>query len=117
MKNVSVKLIYDESKTFAKRIKKIARKDPINFRRIQKTIDRLRLNPDKYDKALQGDSRCRFEKYIGRDLLRLVYTWCENCRKFNCVKINKCEGCGSKSANTLRLFDIYYKQDAGKLGY
>lgn len=106
MSKGSRKLIYDESLLFAEKLSKIKRKDSVTFKRVKKTIEKLLINPAGYDRALQGFHRCKFEKYVGRELARIVYTWCENCRKYDCAKVNECDDCEKKADNTLRLFDV-----------
>jgi mRNA-degrading endonuclease YafQ of YafQ-DinJ toxin-antitoxin module len=113
----SGRLIYDESDKFADKIKYIQKKDPETFRRIKAVINRLLVTPTIYDHPLQGEKKCKFVKYVGKNLARIVYNWCENCRRSNSVEVNQCADCTSKPDNTLRLFDVYYKNEANKLGY
>lgn len=117
MKIISVKLIYGPSKQFDKELNKIKENDPPIHKRIKNKIDYLLNNPESYDRVLKGDKRCKLEKYVGRGLIRIVYNWCENCRRCNCNIVNKCIDCENKPDNTLILFDVYYKNEARKRGY
>ena len=118
MRATSGKLVYDASLAFAEDLEKIQRKDNKTFDRIRKVVDRLRDYPRRYDRALKGSNQCQFEKYVGKDLARIVYTWCRQCRSCpQCPEINACDDCDNKTDNTLRLFDVFYKNEAADRGY
>lgn len=109
--------IYNESELFAERISKIKRKDLTTFNRIKSVIGRILKAPQNFDRSLHGDKKCKFEKYVGRNLARIVYTWCRQCRTSDCSEVNACGDCGNKLDNTVMFFDVFYKHEANKLGY
>lgn len=117
MSNSSGQFKYDPSELFAENLSQIQRKDPTTFKRIKDVVDRLLKNPGIFEHYLHGDKSGKLIKYVGRNLVRIVYNWCGNCRKMNATDINRCDNCDTKPDKTLRLFDVFYKHDANKLGY
>jgi hypothetical protein len=117
MRSVTADLIYSETLLYEKKIKKIKKKDPELFSRIKKVVRRLLLNPQIWDHPYHGSKKCKFVKYVGKDLARILYTWCAYCRSIGCPRINDCFDCAAKTNNTLRVFDVYYKHEARDLGY
>lgn len=109
---------YKETEKFAKSIKKIQRLDQVGFLRIKKIIDRLLDNPKLSDGSLHGDKKGQFKKYVGESGYRLIYTWCEECKRLNFQEKNDCSTyCDLFPQNTIIFMDVFHKQDFRKLGY
>ncbi|NIQ96005.1 MAG: toxin, partial [Desulfuromonadales bacterium] len=77
------KFSYHPTGGFASKLEKIRKQDPPGHSRILRVIDRLLLNPGDADGKMHGVYHGRLKKYVGRRDYRLIYHWCELCRKEN----------------------------------
>ena len=106
---------YYPTKYFTVRLKKIKRRDPQGHNRIQEVIDRLLGNPDTADGRMHGTHHGRFKKYVGRQEYRLIYYYCELCRKQNKRLEEKCSHCELVADNSVIFFEVYHKNDKKNL--
>jgi hypothetical protein len=89
--------------------------DPFGYQRIQKVIDRLLIEPKQADGKMTGLTNGRFKKYVGRRDYRIIYYWCQLCRKEN-RRLNKnCDDCPRIPNNSVIFFDLYHKKDQKKI--
>ncbi len=102
---------YYPTKYFTSRLKKIQRKDPPGHRRIQEVLGRLLENPDVADGRMTGTHHGRFKKYVGRREYRLIYYYCELCRKQNKRLEEKCGHCDLVQDNSVIFFEVYHKNE------
>jgi len=109
--------IYQPTQRFSARLKKISAHDPPGYKRIRNVIDRLLVNPDDADGQLHGANRGKFKKYVGRKEYRLVYYYCELCRKANRRLADVCEACEAMPDRSVIFFDVFHKNEKAKLGY
>ena len=106
---------YYPTKNFIVRLRKIKQRDPQGHSRIHDVIERLLENPDAADGRMHGTHRGRFKKYVGRSEYRLIYYYCELCRKQNKKLEEKCSHCELVSDKTVIFFEVYHKNEMKKL--
>jgi hypothetical protein len=109
------KYIYRPSEAFANKLDNIRKTDPKGYTRIQQVIDRLLVNPGDADGKMHGRYRGRFKKYVGHKDYRLIYYWCELCRKENRRLESACEHCESFPDQSVIFFDLYHKKDSKRV--
>ena len=103
------------SEAFSSRLEKVRVKDPVGYRRIRYVMDRILENPSEADGIMHGPYHGRFKKYVGRRDYRLIYDWCEICRKANRHLEWSCPSCEKVENNSVIFFDLYHKKDAKRL--
>lgn len=112
---------YQPTVLFKKKLTQLKISDPVGYKRIQKTIDRLLLEPRDADGKMHGVYHGRLKKYVGRKDYRLIYYWCHQCLKENnklqsncdnCMK--ECGNCQTIPDNSVIFFDLYHKKDMKK---
>lgn len=108
-------LLYKPTELFIKKLDQIKASDPFGYQRIQKVIDRLLLEPDHADGKMSGLYNGRFKKYVGRRDYRIIYYWCQLCRKENRRLDKNCDHCQAIPDNSVIFFDIYHKKDKKKI--
>ena len=106
---------YYPTHNFIVRLEKIKRRDPIGHSRIESVIKRLLENPNTADGRMHGTHRGRYKKYVGRGEYRLMYYYCELCRKQNKHLEEKCEHCELVQDNSVIFFEVYHKNEMKKL--
>lgn len=106
---------YYPTKNFADRLEKIKDRDPQGYSRIHEVIGRLLENPENADGMMHGSHRGRFKKYIGRGDYRIIYYYCELCRKHNRRLEEKCSHCEIVQDNSVIFFDVYHKNEKKRL--
>jgi hypothetical protein len=57
----------------------------------------------------------KLKKYVGRKDYRLIYYWCELCRKENRRLESACEHCKSLPDQSVIFFDLYHKKDSKRV--
>ena len=102
---------------FSRKLRKIKQHDLVGFGRVEKTLARLSSAPGESDGKMQGPHRGKLKKYAGRGGYRIIYNWCDSCRKSRHHLEGKCSSCGKIPDNSVVLHDIYHKSDAQKAGY
>ena len=107
--------LYRPMPHFERKLDNVHQTDPQGYSRIQKTIDRLLVDPGNADGKMRGLYNGRFKKYVGRRDYRLIYHWCRLCRKENARLEQKCDGCDTIPDNSVIFFDLYHKSDKKKL--
>ncbi len=107
--------IYYSTKYFASRLQRIKRKDPSGHRRIHEVLQRLLDNPDSADGRMTGIHHGRFKKYVGRRDYRLIYYYCELCRKQNKRLEEQCGHCSKVQDNSVIFFEVYHKNEMKNL--
>lgn len=106
--------LYNPTEIFVKKLDQIKNTDPPGYDRIKKVIERLLVEPDDADGKMHGIYRGRLKKYVGKRDYRIIYYWCELCRKENRRLEKKCEGCEKIPDNSVIFFDLYHKKDTKK---
>jgi hypothetical protein len=106
---------YYPTKNFIVRLKRIKRRDPQGHDRIHEVIARLLENPDDADGRMHGIHRGRFKKYVGRREYRLIYYYCELCRRQNKHREEKCGHCEMVQDNSVIFFEVYHKNEMKKI--
>lgn len=102
--------VYYPTKQFATKLEKIGRYDPPGHERIWQVIDRLLENPGDADGWMHGVHEGRLKKYVGRRDYRLIYRWCEHCRK-EARKLEHCGACGEVTDRSVVFYDVYHKNE------
>jgi hypothetical protein len=97
---------YKPIELFSKKLDQIKNTDPPGYDRIQKVIERLLAEPDDADGKMHGIYRGRFKKYVGKHDYRIIYYWCELCRKENRRLEKNCEDCQKIPDNSV-IFLIF----------
>lgn len=103
---------YHPTSCFEGKLGKIKKQDPVGFKRISQVIERLLHNPGDADGRMRGTHHSRFKKYVGRGDYRLIYEWCEICRKTNKKLEDRCSKCSEISDNSVVFFDVFHKNEA-----
>lgn len=106
---------YYPTRNFTEHLARIKRRDPVGYERIVAVVDRLLDNPDDADGMMKGEHRGRFKKYVGLKDYRLIYYYCELCRKPNKMLIDACEDCPKIGKSSVIFFEVYHKNDMRKL--
>ena len=107
--------LYQATEHFSDRLNRIKEQDPTGYKRIRKVIDRMLVNPDNADGQMHGAHRGKFKKYVGRGEYRLIYYYCELCRKANRRLADVCEGCEAIPDRSVVFFDVFHKNEKNKL--
>jgi hypothetical protein len=100
---------------FNAKMSKIEKHDPPGHSRILNVIDRLLENPGDADGWMHGEYHGLLKKYVGRRDYRLLYQWCEQCRKEGKKLEEQCGFCHQVSDNSVIFFDIYHKNEANRI--
>ncbi len=100
---------------FSAKLAKIEKHDPPGHGRILAVIDRLLEKPDDADGWMHGVHHRRLKKYVGRRNYRLIYHWCELCRKENSKLEDRCGFCPEVDDHSVIFFDLYHKNEASRL--
>ncbi|TLN24100.1 toxin [bacterium] len=93
------------------------KEDPEGAKRIKAVMERLLENPEDTDGMLAGPHRGKMKKYVGRSGYRLIYKWCDACRKLEGEVLRDCPDCGRMGDESVVFFDLFHKADAKRLGY
>jgi len=104
--------LYHPTECFNTKLEKIRKHDPPGFERIRKVIDRLLHNPGDADGRMHGMHHSRFKKYVGRRDYRLIYEWCELCRKASRKLEERCSRCEEIPDHSVVFFDVFHKNEA-----
>jgi mRNA-degrading endonuclease RelE of RelBE toxin-antitoxin system len=102
---------YYPTSSFSVKLSKIRKKDPSGYKRISKVIARLLENPSDADGVMHGKHHGRLKKYVGRRDYRIIYHWCEICRKEREKLVRQCHLCGHLSDKSVVFFDLYHKNE------
>ena len=102
---------YHPTICFVGKLDRIKKQDPTGFKRINQVIERLLNNPEDADGRMRGVHHSRFKKYVGRRDYRLIYEWCELCRKASKKLEDRCEKCDEVSDNSVVFFDVFHKNE------
>ena len=106
---------YTPTEAFSAKLSKIKKQDPPGHDRILKVIERLLQNPGDADGKMHGVYHGRMKKYVGRRDYRLIYHWCELCRKENRRREDRCGHCDEVTDHSVIFFDIYHKNELAHL--
>jgi len=80
-------------------------------------VERLLIHPEDADGQMRGHHRGTFKKYVGRNEYRIIYYYCELCRKANRRLAKACEHCETIPDHSVVFFDVFHKNESHKLGY
>lgn len=105
---------YRPTADFEKKLRKVASDNPPGYERIKSVIVRLLSNPGDADGKMKGQYGGRLKKYVGRSDYRIIYHWCEVCRKENRRIEKKCKNCDILPDKSVIFFDLYHKKDASR---
>jgi hypothetical protein len=106
---------FKPTEQFSEKFKALKATDPSGYKRISKVIERLLVNPDDADGKMHGLYNGRLKKYVGLSSYRIIYYWCELCRKENRRLKNNCEKCSEIPDHSVIFFDVYHKKDRKKM--
>jgi len=106
---------YFPTRPFSAKLTKIEKHDPPGHARILGVIDRLLHNPADADGWMHGEYHGRLKKYVGRREYRLVYHWCELCRKEGKKFEKQCGYCHEVADNSVIFFAVYHKNEANRV--
>ena len=106
---------YYPTRKFTGQLEKIRKKDLAGYERIKGVIERVLDNPGEADGVMKGEFHGRFKKYVGRRDYRLIYYYCELCRKPNKKLANVCENCEKIEETSVIFFDVYHKNEKKRL--
>lgn len=106
---------YLPTPAFAAKLGKIEKIDHSGHRRILDVIARLLEKPEDADGWMHGVHHGRLKKYVGRSGYRLIYHWCEACRKEGIKMAAACSFCPEVADHTVIFFDLYHKNEADRI--
>lgn len=115
MPDDSQRFLYRPTDDFSRKLQQIEKHDPPGHNRIRTVIDRILNNPDDADGRMHGLHHSRFKKYVGRKDYRLIYEWCEACRKLAKKLEERCHNCHELPDHSVVFFDVYHKNEAARL--
>lgn len=107
--------LYRPTEQFTRKLEKVKGSDPAGYKRIRQVIDRLLEDPGDADGKMHGLYNGRFKKYVGRRDYRIIYHWCELCRKENRRLEKQCDDCETIPDNSVIFFDLYHKNEMKKI--
>lgn len=110
------KFVYYPTPLFEGKLKKIRKNDPQGFARIRKVIDRILGSPADADGRMQVKHHSRYKKYVGKKDYRLIYEWCEHCRKQDRKREERCGHCDEIVDHSVVFFDVYHKNEMNRVG-
>ena len=108
--------LYYPTREFEEKLEKISKNDPHGFSRIRKVIERILANPEDADGRMHVRHHARFKKYVGRKDYRLIYEWCELCRKMNRKMAERCGNCHEIADHSVVFFDVFHKNEMARIG-
>ena len=103
------------TKAFEHKLGKIKKSDPQGYQRINKVIGRILDSPQEPDGVMKGVHHNRLKKYVGRGDYRIIYHWCEQCRKEQVTRELQCESCDQVKDHSVVFFDLYHKNELAHL--
>ena len=106
---------YFPTPAFSAKLARIEKIDPPGHARILGVIERLLENPADADGWMHGRHHGRLKKYVGRRDYRLIYHWCHHCRKQGRKLEERCGFCSQVQDNSVVFFDVYHKNEAGRI--
>jgi hypothetical protein len=106
---------YFPTPDFTAKLAKVEKLDPPGYSRILSVIERLLENPAAADGWMHGAHHGRLKKYVGRRDYRLIYHWCELCRKENRRLEDRCGFCREVGDHSVIFFDLYHKNEASRI--
>ena len=109
--------LFQATEHFESKLQKIRENNRKGYTRIKKVIDRILVTPDMADGQMRGPHRGKFKKYVGRREYRLIYYYCEMCRKANRRLESVCDDCETLPDQSVIFFDVYHKNEKEKLNY
>jgi len=107
--------LYKPTALFEKKLNQLKGTDPSGYERIKNVIGRLLIHPSDADGKMHGIYHGRLKKYVGRKDYRIIYHWCELCRKENQRIEKQCKDCDILPDNSVVFIDFYHKKDAKKI--
>ena len=106
---------YHPTPLFSAKLEKVRQQDPKGHSRILKVIERLLQFPGDADGRMQGVFHGKLKKYVGRRDYRLIYHWCEECRKAARQVAELCGECDRVGDHSVVFFDLYHKNEPAYL--
>ena len=106
---------YCPTRVFSAKLTRLEKTDPPGFRRVRSVIARILANPEDADGRMHGKHHRRFKKYVGRSDYRLIYEWCELCRKTARKVTERCDNCHELPDHSVVFFDVFHKNEAANL--
>jgi hypothetical protein len=107
--------LYKPTEHFSRRLEKVKHTDPTGYKRIRQVIERLLAEPDDADGKMHGLYNGRLKKYVGRKDYRIIYHWCELCRKENHRLEKTCINYDAIPDNSVVFLDLYHKNEMKKV--
>jgi len=107
--------LYTPTGHFSRKLEKVKQADPAGHKRIRQVIDRLLVEPDDANGKMHGLYNGRFKKYVGRKDYRLIYYWCQLCRKENRRLEGRGDDCSKIPDNSVVFLDLYHKNEMKKV--
>ncbi|MBN2426906.1 MAG: toxin [Deltaproteobacteria bacterium] len=102
---------FHSTEQFDEKLERIEKRDPSGYQRIMRVINRLLETPGDADGRMHGLHHGRLKKYVGRRDYRLIYQWCEKCRKEAKKLAEHCGSCGDVNDRSVIFFDLFHKNE------
>jgi mRNA-degrading endonuclease RelE of RelBE toxin-antitoxin system len=99
------------SPKFVESFNKIKQRDPPWIKRIEKTIEKVKKDPNNFDHALVGEKNHKLNKYVSLNGYRVLYRFCSYCIAHNQQDIETCNDCTEvrKSGGGIMFLDVFPK--------
>jgi len=94
---------------FKKHFDKLTKKDNMLKKRLTDKIKEMCIAKPEGQTELVGILKGKYRIRVGD--YRLIYAYCEDCKKHNYQIYNKCYECSTKSDDTLVLFDVIHRSN------
>ena len=108
---------YEPTPHFLRRLERVKGQDREAHRRIMQVVNRLLENPSDSDGVMHGAHVGKLKKYVGRGEYRILYHYCELCRKASRKLMEDCSGCRSLGDRSVVFFDVFHKNEKDRLRY
>jgi len=99
------------SPKFVESFNKIKQRDPPWIKRIEKTIEKVKKDPNNFDHALVGEKNYKLNKYVSLKGYRVLYRFCSYCIAHNQCDVETCNDCAEvrKSGVGIMFLDVFRK--------
>jgi mRNA-degrading endonuclease RelE of RelBE toxin-antitoxin system len=97
------------SDKFREPLKKLTKKDEHLKKRLLDQIMEMEKEPPFSQVSLIGDFTGKWKMRVGD--YRLLYAYCQDCKKHKHQSYNNCLDCNTKKDNTLIFFEVFHRSN------
>jgi mRNA-degrading endonuclease RelE of RelBE toxin-antitoxin system len=94
---------------FKKHLDKLTKKDGNLKKRLLERINEMSAEKPLSQIGYIGELKGKWKMRVGD--YRLIYAYCDDCKKHKHQFLNSCYGCGAKEDNALIFFDVIHRSN------